>query len=116
MIITTFLTIFYGVKFHRVSKEILNDKRLGFYTYSNYKGQAFVYIEELVKYDNNMSKVKIKNIEIIAQSYYRSDIKTSIKENFKSLMNSKDIEWLEVKQTLKDIRKEKLNQINKFSK
>lgn len=116
LVIMTLMTLFYGIKFRRVSKEIFNEKRIGFYNFHNYKGDAIVYVKELEKYDNGMSKIKLKKIEIYGDRYYRSELKTAIKNNFKSLRDSTDIEWLEVKKTLKDIRKEKLKQINKFSK
>ena len=109
--------LFYGIKFYRVKKEILSEKRLGIYKYSSHKGLVFVYVEEIEKYDNDMSKIKFKKIEFVnVDTYYKNDLKDMVKNKFASLKKTSEIDWLEVKQTLKNIRREKLKQINKFKK
>jgi len=117
LVIVLMFATFFGIKFYRVQSEILSNKRIGFYEYSSYKGKAIVYVRELEMYDNGMSKIKLEKIELVSvSSYYRSDVRNAIKENFASLTKTSNIEWLEIKQTLKDIRREKLKQINKLKK
>lgn len=72
-----------------------------------------IYVKELDRYTNGMSKIEITNLEVtsgynITQYEY---VKSCIRMKFQSLKKTSEIEWLEVEESLKEIRKQKLEKI-----
>ena len=73
-----------------------------------------VYVEEIDKYTDGTSKLKLIEIE----TYYGFDtsqydyVKKCIKLNFSSIMDTSDITWLVSEIDLKQERKDKLDKIN----
>lgn len=74
-----------------------------------------IYVEELDRYKNGESKVKLINIEIV--SGFNSDqyehVKKVLRNRFPSLRNTADITWLESEDNIKEMRKQKLKNIQK---
>lgn len=72
-----------------------------------------IYVKELERYTNGMSKIKLINIEVTGgfQIDQYSWIKESQEKRFSSLKKTSEIEWLEIEQDLKELRKEKLEKI-----
>ena len=79
----------------------------------------YCYVQELDKYTNGDSKIKLKEVEVVA-GFSRSnypDVKDVITQKFCSIKESKDVEWLESEEDIKTQRKKKLKAIKeKISK
>lgn len=73
-----------------------------------------VYVKELDRYTNGMSKIELTNIEVINgyQISQYSWVKKSHIERFSSIKKTSEIEWLESEESIKESRKEKLTKIN----
>lgn len=87
-----------------------NDKK------NNLPGESYesiIYVKELDRYTNGMSKIEIVKIEVTSgfQIDQYSWIKEAQTERFSSIKKTSDIEWLESETSLKELRKEKLNKI-----
>lgn len=87
-----------------------NDKK------NNKNGEQYdyiIYVKEIDRYTNGMSKIELIDIEVIA-GYEISNyswIKEAQTKRFCSVRKTSDIEWLESEESLKELRKEKLNKI-----
>jgi len=105
--------------------EVLNKPlRIGYYTESvNFTDdkdsknfdtyECLVHVEELDRYTNGDSKIKLNDVEIVSgfdSGKYRN-ARNIIIAKFSSIKCTKDIEWLESEESLKEQRKEKLKKI-----
>lgn len=72
-----------------------------------------VYIEELDRYTNGDSKIKLTKVEVINgfHSNLYSQARSAVERKFCTIKPTKDIEWLESEGKLKEKRREKLNLI-----
>ena len=101
----------------------LSEKRIGCYNSmkklsSTKKGPSddydcMVHVKEVDRYTNGTSKIELLKIEVISgfdpqQFEY---VKGLIKSNFCSIKTTSDIEWLESEESIKKMRKEKLNKL-----
>jgi hypothetical protein len=76
---------------------------------------CIIYVEELDKYKNGESKIKLINVEIITgfNSDQYEHVKKVIRNRFPSLRKTTDITWLESEDNIKEMRKQKLKNIQK---
>jgi len=74
-----------------------------------------VHVSELERYKDNLSKIKLENVEIKSGMNINQFnwIKTCVREQFVSIYETNKIQWLENISTLNDERAEKLKQIKK---
>lgn len=74
---------------------------------------SIVYIRELDRYTNGVSKIELVKIEVTSGfDVYQYDwIKKCLQSRFASLKKTSDIEWLESEEKLKEQRKQKLQKI-----
>ena len=79
---------------------------------------SLVYVNELDRYTNGESKIEIQKIEpcIEENKMSRERIEKYIKSKFKSLVKTSDVTWLESEQSIKDIRRNKLEQLMTLTK
>jgi hypothetical protein len=75
-------------------------------------------VEELEKYSNDMSKIELESIEIIGggTSLDRNRVIKYAKEQFSTLKKTSEITWLDVEVSVKEQRREKLNQLKEALK
>ena len=104
-------------------KEDFTTKRNGYYSDStrllsiNKKSSNLydfiIYIKEIDRYTNGMSKIEMTNIEVVSGIDISQDdyLKTCIKNRFQSIKKTSDIEWLDSEESLKEMRKQKLEKI-----
>lgn len=115
-------------KFNRLSEEFMRDDRIGYYDSNglylsgnpNDNFYCRVFVKELEKYTNGMSKIELQKVEVTrcpdGGNGYMSRVKTKIKNEFSTLRKTDNIEWLETPEDIKQQRREKLEQIKKHSK
>jgi hypothetical protein len=112
-----------------IKNNVLNGKKSGYYTYSTNllskelkeagkTGDTYdcnIYVDELDRYTNGLSKIKLKKIEVINgfDPHQYEWVRTCAKDKFSELKKTSDIEWLESVETIKTIRKNKLAEIIK---
>lgn len=74
-----------------------------------------VFVTELEKYKNGESKIKIDNVKIISdESGLDIDRSTEfVIKNIPEIVKTNEVEWLEIEESLKERRKEKLNKLKK---
>lgn len=80
------------------------------------KFKAMVYVEELDRYTNGTSKIKISDIEFFDISNGGIDLRSAerfVKKGFNSVKKTSDIEWLDSIDSIKKIRKSKIEEIKK---
>ena len=80
------------------------------------KGESYtciLYIKELDRYTNGMSKIELTEIELISgfDSSKIDHVKINMRTKFSSLKKTSDIEWLESEESIKELRKQKLKKI-----
>ena len=113
-------TIFFGYKYLTIRKlvkeyEEIGTGRYGFYNYNYSSGscyKAIVYVDELDRYTDGYSKIKINRIEPTSTSTYKKDSKERAENDFISLKLTSEIEWLESEDHIKKLRKEKLDKLS----
>jgi hypothetical protein len=76
--------------------------------------KCLFYIKELDRYTNGMSKIELTEIEVVSGfDHYQFDhVKKTMKNQFSSLKKTTDIEWLESEDSIKELRKQKLEKIS----
>lgn len=105
-----------------LDKILSHKKRNGYYieklkkTDLNGKVHSFnatVFITEIEKYSDNKSKVKITSIEpgVSTHIVNKNVIENFIKDNFKSIVKTSDIHWLEVEKNILIERRKKLKKL-----
>lgn len=80
------------------------------------KGEKYdyiVYVKELDKYTNGESKIQLSNIEVISgfESEQIDWLKTCINKKFCSIIKTSAVTWLESEETVKEMRKQKLEKL-----
>jgi len=82
------------------------------------KFEVTVYVKELDRYTNGDCKVTIERIEpgIDNSKVSFSSIDEFVRESFKSIMKASEITWLESEVSLKEQRKNKLEQLKESIK
>lgn len=73
-----------------------------------------IYIKELDRFTNGMSKIQLTDIELISgyDNYQYEWAKQCIKDKFSSLKKTSEIDWLESEESIKDMRKQKLKNLD----
>lgn len=112
-------TIFFGYKYLTIKKLVkeyqeIGTGRYGFYNFNSFSSsyRAIVYVDELDRYTDGYSRIRIHKIE--PTSSYKKDSEEKAKDNFISLKLTSEINWLESEDYIKKLRKEKLDKINKI--
>lgn len=113
-------------------KDELSTKRNGYYVDSivllskedKEKGKTgdnysfVIYVKELDRYTNGMSKIQLTNLELTSGfDHNQYDwVKTCVRDKFSSLKKTSDIDWLESEESIKEMRKQKLDKIINLGK
>ena len=108
-------------------KNELTTQRIGYYSDSvnilskedrlnNKTGEVYTiitHVKELDRYTNGMSKITITNMEITSgfDIYQYEYVKTCMRNKFQSVKKTSDIEWLESEESIKEMRKQKLEKL-----
>ena len=77
------------------------------------KYNVIIYVKEIDRFTNGMSKIQLTSIELVSgfdPSQFEW-VKTSMKNKFKSIKKTSDIEWLESEDAIKKLRKDKLEKL-----
>jgi len=115
-----------------ILKNELSTKRIGYYDTSinllsaedRAKGKKSdqydlqVHVKELDRYTNGLSKIEIIKLDLISgydQSQY-DWVKQVLREKFASIKKTADITWLESEENIKEMRKQKLENIKTLIK
>lgn len=118
----------YKTLFNKVNdslKELDKPLRLGYYketlqlTIRNSYGskqedfEVIIYVDEIARYTNGDSKIRINSIDsgISSEKVSPNRVKRYISDGFKSLVKTSDIEWLENESEIKEIRRNKLEHL-----
>jgi len=112
-----------NTKFNQM-KEILSDSKLiGYYnergwTWKDDKKIEFnVFVEEVDRYTNGESRVRLHHIEPIrCPSQAIRFLEEKVKEIFLTVRKTSDIEWLISENEIKEVRRKKLEAIEKLHK
>ena len=80
------------------------------------KGEPYkciLYVKELDRYTNGMSKIELTEIELISgfDSSQFDHVKRTMRTKFSSLKKTSEIEWLESEDSIKELRRQKLKKI-----
>lgn len=113
LITIALLTIFliYLIKYIRLKKTILQFytyNRIGIITDNDFIGNAQIHIEELERYKNNLSRVKIVKMDIFSGG---DSMRENIRKYFKEVQCTSNITWLERDEDLMDVRRKKLERL-----
>ena len=116
------IAVIFSIKYFIIKKlikeyEEIGTGRYGFYNYSYSSGscyKAIVYVDELDRYTDGYSKIRINRIESTSTNTYKKDSKERAENDFISLKLTSEIEWLESEDHIKKLRKEKLDKLNKI--
>ena len=84
------------------------------------KGEPYtciLYVKELDRYTNGMSKIEVTNIELISgfDSSQFDHVKRTMRTKFSSLKKTTEVEWLESEDNIKEIRKQKLKKLSEIA-
>jgi hypothetical protein len=129
VLIIAFLELIYliilKIKLNKI-KYILNDDigRVGYYTISHWTIgtsknpiEFTVFVKELDRYTNGDSEIKLTRVELLICPFKsRESIINEIKLSFSSVMKSSDITWTVSENAIKELRKKKLEAIQKLNK
>jgi len=116
LLITTSIYFFKYIKIKKNVKEYeeIGTGRYGFYdSNKNCYDSAIVYVKELDRYTDGFSRIVIDKVEPYNKSYNNESTKKAYK-NFMTLKRTGLIDWLESEDKTRQIRKEKLKNINKL--
>ena len=110
-------TIFLGYKYLTIKKVVkefqqIGTGRYGFYEKRGTSYNAYVYVDEIDRYSDGHSKIKIHKIEAFNTAYQDNSISWA-RDSFVSLKLTSEINWLESEDYIKKLRKEKLDKLNK---
>lgn len=125
-----FIYLYKYIKIKKVLNELNKPLRKGYYkqglvtkskiNFSEEKEEFYstIYVIELDRYTSGESKIKIDYIEpgIQESKMPKSKIENFIKETFKSIVKTSDINWLDSELSIKEMRREKLSKIKKSFK
>ena len=84
------------------------------------KGEPYtciLYVKELDRYTNGMSKIELSDIELISgfDSSQFDHVKRTMRTKFSSLKKTNEVEWLESEDNIKELRKQKLKRISEIA-
>ena len=129
LFLLSILSIMLFIKNKKLSKKIDNyiseskkPLRTGYMTFDlkitelgkpDFSFESLVYVNELDRYTNGESKIEINKIDpcIDETKMSKERIEKYIKDKFRSLVKTSDVIWLESEQSIKDIRRQKLKQL-----
>lgn len=129
--LTTGLGLYFFIKYKKLKTKTtdlfngLNKPlRRGYYkkdltnTTSKDNFESLIYVVELDRFINGQSKIKIETIEFGIDEYKLShkNIENFIRGKFKSIVDTTDIIWLDSEQSIKEMRKNKLENLKKILK
>ena len=104
-------------------KELNKPLRQGYYRYNCTQGTIkwtpTIFVYELDRYTNGESKISMDRIEITVKddgSFNFKNANEFIIKQFETIVKTTNIIWLESEQSIKDIRRNKLEQIQKIAK
>lgn len=76
---------------------------------------TLIYVKEVAKYKNGKSKIEFLYVDIIwthsGVGPQKDNVTNYVINHFESLVDSTEIEWLEVEEDIKEIRKNKMKQL-----
>ncbi len=80
--------------------------------------ESYIYVTELDRYNNGESKIKVENIEcgIDNDNYDNKKVKEYILGNMKSIVKTTDVIWFDSVTEVKELRKAKLEILNRTLK
>lgn len=80
--------------------------------------KCIVFVKELDRYTNGLSKIELTNIEVVSgfDPNQYSWVKQTITSKFSSLRKTSLIEWLESETEIKELRKQKLDKLTDLLK
>ena len=126
------LFLIYKVKYNKLNKkinsvikELTTPIRRGFYQMNcnqsnilqkTLKYEPVVYVDEIERYSNGLSKIKLAYVEISCGNphFNLNSANDFVKKEFKSLIKTSDVVWLETEISIKEKRKEKLQRIEEL--
>lgn len=78
--------------------------------------EPILYLREIDRYTNGTSKVEIEKIEygIDSEKFNIERLDNYIRERFKSIVKTTDVIWLESENEIKELRKNKLEQLKNY--
>lgn len=78
--------------------------------------EPILYLREIDRYTNGTSKVEIEKIEygIDSEKFNIQRLDKYIRERFKSIVKTTDVIWLESENEIKELRKNKLEQLKNY--
>lgn len=78
--------------------------------------EPILYLREIDRYTNGTSKVEIEKIEygIDSENFNIQRLDKYIRERFKSIVKTTDVIWLESENEIKELRKNKLEQLKNY--
>jgi len=85
-------------KINEIDKELNNYNRIGFISFGD---NVQVELEELGKFKNGYSKIRIKKIHLYQTSFTENDVR----KRLKVLMKTEDIGWLEEDEDITEVRR-----------
>ena len=95
-------------------KEIYKYNRIGFKRGQTLGVEHFIEYEELERFKNGFSRVKLKTYNIMTSSDSTFErVQIEIKSHFKELEKTDSIEWLECDEDLMEVRRKKLERLIK---
>jgi len=110
----------------KVFNDFQSSLKQGYYTYTinlvdkdNTKNAYIcnVYIKEIDRYTNGLSKIELVKIEVVSgfDPTQIEWVKQGVKARFSSIKKTSEIEWLESVESIKKLRKKKLEELFKNS-
>ena len=106
----------------KIKNVVFSNKRTGTYEVSygidgNFNMLVKFFIDEVEKYKNGTSKIKLDHIEIVKSPINsRNALIEKAQKEFSSIRKSNDIDWLEIDESVKSIRRKKLKEIMNINK
>jgi len=115
-------------KYEYAFADLIQNKRKGYYTETvnliddekdPTKTKPYtcaIYVKEIDKFTNGESKIQLVDIEVVSgfsiEQY--SWIKKCLRERFVTVKPQKEIIWLESEESIKELRKQKLDKLKEF--
>jgi hypothetical protein len=109
-------------KVNLIIKELNKPLRKGYYDHSlKYGGVTFecqISVSEVEKYSNDLSKIKLDSIDygVNGSVVSHAKIKEYVIDTFKTIVKTSDVIWLDIDQSIKESRKQKLENLKKSLK
>lgn len=118
-------------KFNQLVDEYISEQKIGYiendtWTYTgedvdpnNDNFKVRMYVTQLEEYTNGESKLRLDRVEVLhspsgaGTDKIRSALIHRISNEFSSTWKTKDVEWLVTKDSIKELRKKKLQEIKK---